>query len=266
MGTRPDLDPIAGRSARLNWAFGWYLHWYFYRRFHAVRVARAGLPRDWAGRPVIVFGNHPSWWDPAMYILLCTKLFPGRAGFGPMDAAALENYGVLRKMGVFAVDQSSTRGAAQFMTTSLRILRQPGTSLWITGEGHFTDARRRPVGLRPGLAHLARRVPNAVFLPLALEYAFWNESKPEALAMFGPPVPAPADDSVAGWTAQFEQALGQTMDGLAQLSIARDPAPFQPLVQGGVGVGGIYDLYRRGRAWLGGRRFDPAHEPHEAGE
>ncbi len=256
-------DPVRERSGRLNWAFGWYLRWFFYRRFHAVRVARAGLPMAWPGRPVIVFGNHPSWWDPAMYILLCIKLFPGRAGYGPMDAAALVRYGVLRRMGVFGVDQSSLRGAAKFLGTSLRILGQPGTSLWITGEGHFTDSRRRPIRLRPGLAHLARRVPDAVFLPLALEYAFWNESKPEALAMFGGPVAAPADDSVAGWTAQLEHALAQTMDDLAQLSMARETAPFLPLVRGGSGVGGIYDLYRRGRAWVSGRRFDPAHEPGE---
>ena len=259
-------DPVAERSPRLNWAFGWYLRWYFYRRFNAVRVAHTGLPRTWAGRPVIVFGNHPSWWDPAFYILLCIRLFPDRAGYGPMDAAALQQYGVLRKMGVFGVDQSSLRGAARFMATSLHILSRPNTSMWITGEGHFTDLRQRPIRLRPGLAHLARRVPDAVLLPLAVEYAFWNESKPEALAKFGPPVPTPADTSVAGWTAQLEQALTETMDDLAQLSKTREPAPFVSLVHGGAGVGGIYDVYRRGRAWATGRRFNPAHEPHKAGE
>ena len=259
-------DPVAVRSARLNWAFGWYLRWYFCRRFHAVRVARAGLPRGLAGRPVIVFSNHPSWWDPALFILLCIKIFPGRTGYGPMDAGALKQYGVLRRMGVFGVDQTSARGAVQFLGTSLRILSDAAATLWITGEGHFTDARTRPVRLRSGVAHLARRVPDAVLLPLAVEYSFWNESKPEALVLFGAPVSAPEDSSVAGWTAALEGALTQAMDDLAALSIARDAAPFVPVVRGGAGVGGIYDLYRRSRALLGGRRFDPRHEPHGAGE
>ncbi len=57
--------------------------------------------------------------------------------------------------------------------------------LWITAEGAFTDHRARPVALRPGLAHLARQVPGAVILPLALDYTFWNESRPEALLRFG---------------------------------------------------------------------------------
>ena len=85
-------------------------------------------------------------------------------------------------------------------------------------------------------------------------------------ATIGAPVPAPADDSVAGWTAQLEQALTQTMDDLAHLSKMREPAPFVSLVHGGAGVGGIYDMYRRGRAWAAGRRFDAAHEPRKAGE
>ena len=259
-------DPVRERSRRLTWAFNWYLRWYFFRRFHAVRVARRGLPRGLDGRPVIVFGNHPSWWDPALYILLCARLFPGRAGYGPMDAEALGRYGVLRRMGVFGVHQDSLRGAAQFLTTSLRILSDPAATLWITGEGHFTDPRLRPICLRPGLAHLARRVPGAVLLPLAVEYSFWNESKPEALAMFGTPVAPPSDTTVAGWTAHLEGALTQTMNDLSALSMARDAGPFLPVVRGGAGVGGIYDLYRRGRALVAGRPFDPRHEPHGAGE
>ena len=43
----------------------------------------------------------------------------------------------------------------------------------------------RPVRLRPGLAHLARRVPGATIVPLALEYPFWDERTPEALCRFG---------------------------------------------------------------------------------
>ncbi|MBV8911654.1 MAG: lysophospholipid acyltransferase family protein, partial [Acetobacteraceae bacterium] len=106
----------------LFFAFGWYLRWLFYRRFHAVRISRTGLPAAPPGRPVIVCSNHPSWWDPAFFILLQTRLFPGRTGFGPMDAAALRKYGVLERMGVFGIELDTARGAARFLSTSLRIL------------------------------------------------------------------------------------------------------------------------------------------------
>jgi len=256
-------DPIAVRSGRAFWAFGWYLRWLFYRRFDAVRISRAGLPRGFASRPLIIYGNHPSWWDPALYILLCTLLFPDRRGYGPMDAKALGNYGVFERMGLFGITLDTPRGAARFLSTSLRVLSDPASILFITAEGEFADARRRPLQLRPGIAHLARRVPDAVILPLALEYVFWNESRPEVLMRFGDPIEAGPQRSVAEWTSHLEAELAHTMDWLATEAVQRDPREFQTLLRGAAGMGGIYDLYRRGRALAGGRRFDPRHEPTE---
>lgn len=258
-----DYDPVATRSARLFWAFGWYLRWYFYRRFHAVRLSRSGLPAGGAGRPLIIYSNHPSWWDPALYILLCIKLFPGRPGYGPMDSAALGKYGVFERMGVFGIEPGTPRGAARFMSTSLRVLSDPHSILWITAEGDFADPRQRPVQLRPGIAHLARRVPDAIILPLAIEYSFWNESKPEALARFGTPIETGRDRTVAEWTQYLEAELTRTMDALTAESMARDSRLFQPVLRGVAGVGGIYDLYRRFRATAAGQRFDPTHEGRE---
>ena len=212
-----------------------------------------------AGQPLIVYSNHPSWWDPAIYILLCDMLFRGRAGYGPMDGAALGKYGVLERMGVFGVAQDDKRGAAQFLRTSLAVLETPSTMLWVTAEGSFNDCRSRPVRLRPGLAHLARRVPGAVILPLALEYTFWNESQPEALLRFGEPLQH-RDGTVADWTQRLEAALAATMDTLAAESMTRDPALFQPLVRGGAGIGGLYDSWRWLRATASGHRFDASHE------
>ena len=256
-------DPVAVRSGRAFWAFGWYLRWFFYRRFHAVRLSRSGLPGAFAGRPLIIYGNHPSWWDPALYILLCVKLFPERLGYGPMDAKALGSYGIFERMGVFGIALDSPRGAAQFLSTSLRILSDPSSVLWITAEGEFADARRRPLKLRPGIAHLARRVPGAIILPLAVEYTFWNESRPEALVRFGQPIEAGRHRNVAEWTDHLESELARSMDTLAAESIQREPSLFRTLLRGGAGVGGIYDLYRRSRALAAGRRFDPRHEQRE---
>jgi len=166
---------------------------------------------------------------------------------------------VFERMGVFGVALDSPGAAARFLKTSIHVLSDPASMLWITAEGEFTDPRRRPLRLRPGIAHLARRVPGAIILPLALEYTFWDESRPEVLARFGAPVETGAQHSVAEWTAILQDALGATMDGLAAEAMQRDPALFQTLLRGGAGVGGVYDLYRRSRARLAGRPFDPRH-------
>ena len=144
------------------------------------------------------------------------------------------------------------------------MLASPSSILWITAEGRFTDARQRPMRLRPGLAHLARRIPQAIILPLAIEYGFWNESRPEAMVRFGAPIDCGSGErGVPDWTAWLERELTRCMDVLAVESMSRDPALFRPLVQGGAGIGGVYDGWRRLRAWGAGRRFDASHEGRE---
>lgn len=258
--TLANEDPIAARSPILFRLFTLYLRWYFWRGFHAVRMSRTSMPMVPPGRPVILYTNHPSWWDPALFILLSDVLMPDRRSFGPMERNALGRYNLLRRFGVFGIDTSHARGAARFLDVSLRVLADPSSALWITAEGEFTDPRRRPVRLRPGLAHLARRVEGAVLIPLAIEYTFWNERKPEALVRFGTPIETGGGPSVAEWTARLEGELAANMDALAAESTTRDPALFSPLLSGTAGVGGIYDLWRRVVAWSRGRRARIAHE------
>lgn len=256
----PDDDPLAVRSPFLFWAFGWYLRLYFWRNFHAVRISRAGLPQLPPGRPVIIFTNHPSWWDPAFFILLSNTRLRDRVGFGPMESVALGQYGILARMGIFGIDLDSPRGAARFMAVSRRVLSKPTSALWITAEGHFTDCHKRPVRLRPGIAHLARRHPGAVLVPLALEYTFWNERKPEALARFGIPIEGGGERGIAAWTELLEGELTRTMDALAADSATRNPALFESVLRGRGGVGGVYDLWRRARALVAGRPVRLSHE------
>ena len=256
---------LAARSAVLARLFGRYMTRYVARHFHAVRIARGGLPRLPEGRPAIVYTNHPSWWDPAVFMALATLLFPGRPAWGPMDAAALEKYGIFRRIGIFGIEPGTRRGAARFLRVATAVLADPAAMLWVTAEGAFTDPRARPVRLRPGLAHLARRLPDAVLVPLALEYPFWTERFPEALLRFGDPIPAenhhPAGNHTTGdWTAILEARLTETLDALAADAMTRDPARFTTLLSGAAGIGGGYDLWRRLRAALAGRRFSAAHD------
>jgi len=219
------------------------------------------VPAGFAGRPIVIFSNHPSWWDPALALLSLPRLLPGRREFGPMDSAELRRYGLFRNFGVFGVEPGTIRGASMFFRTASGLLRLPDVSLYITAEGAFADPRLRPIRLRPGLAHLARRCPQAVFLPLALDYCFWNESKPEALLRFGPPVQAAEPGSVASWQSALEAALTGVMDALSAESAARNPASFTTLFSGTAGVGGVYDVWRRLRAAVLRQDFEARHQP-----
>jgi 1-acyl-sn-glycerol-3-phosphate acyltransferase len=223
------------RSPQLLALFARYLRrWYFPRHFSAVRLSGAmpTLPSDGSA---IVYSNHPGWWDPLIYVLLATGPLSSHVGYGPMDAKSLAQFKFFEKLGIFPIELDSTRGTARFLRVADEILGHAGNSLWLTAEGAFVDPRRRPVRLKPGLAHLAKRFPETTILPLAIEYPFWNEPKPEALIRFGAPV---RDGG-------FDAALETTMDALADAAMTRDPARFETLLRGRQAIAGTYDLWRR---------------------
>ena len=232
---------------------------YFRRHFRAVRVShgeRLGLVEQ---GPLIVYANHSSWWDPMVSVLLAQKLLPGRRHYAPMDAVSLERYGILKRIGIFGVDLNSIRGAARFMRTGLDLLAGGGV-LWITPQGRFVDPRERPLVFKPGLAALAGKVRGGcTVLPLAIEYAFWNERMPETLLHFGEPVFV--DGTAADIEDRLKAALLETMEALERMSIARDPAAFAVLHAGRAGTGGFYALGQRAFARLRGRSFVPDHMP-----
>jgi len=237
---------------------------YLRRHFRAVRIAGASrLSTIAPGTPLIVFANHSSWWDPMVCVLLAHRLLPQRKHFGPMDAAALERYGFLKRIGIFPVEMNSARGAAQFLRTGLQLLAQDAV-LWITPQGRFADSRERPLVFKPGLARLAHRAgPGCVVLPLALEYIFWDERLPETLLEFGAPILV-GDSSLEDLALRLPQALQAAQDSLREKAMARDPLQFDLLADGTAGTGGWYGFGKRLFSRLTRRPYQPDHTAHPA--
>ncbi|HEU5070774.1 MAG TPA: lysophospholipid acyltransferase family protein, partial [Verrucomicrobiae bacterium] len=231
-------------------AFAVYSRWFVARHFHTVRLSVAGEPPHVPGLPLVVYVNHASWWDPLVCLLLQQRCFPGRPAFAPIDATALAQYRFFARLGFFGVEQNHVRGAAQFWRVANELLQRSDPILWLTPQGRFADARERPARFRAGLGHLPERGATAAYVPLALEYAFWEERKPEVLGRFGEVEiveqcasrrPARAVD----WTRHFEEKLARTQDALAAEVRRREPADFRTLLHARSGVSLGYDTWRR---------------------
>ena len=188
----------------------------------------------------------------------CTK---GASITCPIDVNGLTQYPFLERLGFFGVEVGTTRGSLAFLRQSQAILSRPESVLWITPQGEFVDPRERPVCLKPGIGHLAYRQSAATIVPMALEYPFWNDRCPEALARFGEPITITArrSETPQVWTTRIEQAMEKTQDQLAEEARRRDPAAFLTVIGGTSGVGGVYDTWRRLRSAFRGESFHPEH-------
>jgi 1-acyl-sn-glycerol-3-phosphate acyltransferase len=241
--------------------FGRYAECYLARHFHAVRLSRAGgLPPE-TDAPLVVYLNHPSWWDPLVCLLLARRLFPDRWHYAPIEASALGRYWFFRRLGFFGIEAGTRKGAATFLRVGRAILSRPMTGLWVTAEGRFTDPRQRPVRLQPGLSHAVQHLGRGVLLPLALEYPFWEERGAEVLVRFGEGIAIDGGGTrrVSAWTALLEQRLEATMDALCVEACRRDLSAFEALLHGRTGIAGPYDAWRGLRAYIRGESFHRTH-------
>ncbi len=258
---RPSQSGDLPRGSRWLLRAFWIIAWRRLRRsFRAVRLLNAEGLRNVPPGPVVIYLNHPSWWDPLVCMAIVQRLLPRRMHRAPISATALEQYGVFRKLGMFPVEQDSPRGAAQFLRAAQAVLAANGV-LWITAQGHFTDARSRPTRLMPGLGALLQRSQHVTVIPLAIEYSFWNQRLPEALTAAGEPVyvNTAREHTAAEWTALLEVRLQAVQDLLAEVSQTRDPSSFTTVLKGKRGTSGVYGTWQRARERLLGRQYHADH-------
>ena len=133
----PQISPLTLRFFRR------VVRRYFRQHFRAVQAQNAARLRNLSG-PIIVYGNHSSWWDPMLIVLLGELLLPERNHYAPMDGRALGQYPILKKLGIFPVEMATPRGAARFLSTAEAVLTGGGV-LWLTPQGRFADPREFPL-------------------------------------------------------------------------------------------------------------------------
>ena len=238
--------------------FRWIVRRNFANTFHAVRLQGMRQVRDLDG-PLLIYANHSSWWDPMVAFLLSGELLGTRRHYAPMDATALKRYRILSWLGIFPVEVSSARGAVRFLRTGEAILRGNGV-LWVTPQGRFADVRERPIEFKAGLAALATRLPGCQVMPMAIEYVFWDERTPEVLLQLGEPVRVREGETTEALEVRLMAALEGTMAEMRERAMSRNARQFERvLVHGRVGVGGMYGLGKRVKAFLTRKPYQPEH-------
>lgn len=253
------MTPVPGRaifpaspSSRVRSGFLWYTRRLVGRKFNSVQLSpesesTISEAAD-SDAPLLLVTNHPSWWDPLILFLLADRFFPDRPGAGPIDAEQWHKYSVMKRLGVFGLDPSHTDALDALVAHCTELCaHNPRTALGITAQGTFTDVRA-PVRLRPGAAAIANVIPDVRVLTISLEYAFWNEPKPEVF-LHAQGVPVQEARSITAWHRALTHSLRTGSESLAEHVIARDPGAFRPLAsahtRSGSGVTPFHDLWMR---------------------
>ena len=219
------------------------------RKFHGSWMAPGGCALlehiNEINGPVIIGMSHCAWWDPMVGLLLHGRFMANRTPSSPMDAVQLARFGIFRRAGVFGIDPDDPRSLGRMEAwVRERFEEDPGTTLWLTPQGRFTDVRT-PIRPRPGMATIAAAHPRASVFALAIEYPFLLDSRPE-ICLRLIEIPAPENPTITGWQRRITESMQENGDALAEIVKARSTEGLEPVLSTGrTSIHPVYNLWLR---------------------
>lgn len=213
--------------------------------------------------PVIFTSTHPSWWDGYLTWPV-NKVLGNRDGYLMMDTLSLRHYRFFTWVGAFGIDRANPRAALESVEYSANLLKEaPNRAIWIFPQGTITPPDRRPLGLYPGVAHIARRLPVCEIVPVVWRLAYRYEQRAEIFIRVGAPLHLAETErrSTREITRWIDDALTAEDDRLADEltngDISRPLPGYVPLMRGRASINRVWEQVQRAAIRLVGRDPGP---------
>jgi hypothetical protein len=206
-----------------------YVGWKVRRAFRGLWMSGRLPPAD---RPLLVYANHPGFWDGFVAHQVCRAA--GWDGYCLMEERQLARYRFLARLGAFSIRRGDPRSALESLRYAARLLRRPGAAVVVFPEGELRPIGTGRLALERGVEVLGRLAPRARCVPLAVRYAFFEHELPDVLVVAGDAhAPAGLED--------FARRLAAVT---ARVAAARSTSGFVPLVRGRRSVAERWDAVR----------------------
>ncbi|MFW5883777.1 MAG: 1-acyl-sn-glycerol-3-phosphate acyltransferase, partial [Verrucomicrobiota bacterium] len=143
------------------------MRWRLWRHFHALRFHNEAALQD-ATYPLVLYGNHPSWWDTFLKLPLLQRF--GMEYWVMMEARTLGQLPWFRRCGVFGVDLESKADRARGLRYAAGLLNDAQAAARRRVLILYPHGRLIPQGeawppFERGLEGLLRLCPTATALP-----------------------------------------------------------------------------------------------------
>ncbi|PJF46802.1 MAG: glycerol acyltransferase [Chloroflexi bacterium] len=226
--------------------------------FHRVYLRQAAPPPGSDSPPLIMFGNHSTWWDAHLMMALNEECWH-TDGYVIVEDTQLVRYSFFRWCGAFSVNRRDPRSAVESMNYAISLLTAasrrgaPPRALLIFPQGKIRANDVRPLAFYQGAGRIASRTAQQVgacaLYPIALRCEFIGEQKPDAFISVAHPVVVRKAEGADALdprriTARMEQALTEELDRLRSDVVAYRLTSFTPLIQGARSINRIWDAVR----------------------
>ncbi len=206
----------AQKNRQLEFLFSFYNRNLIKRRFQSLRISGLiGIVERRVDSPLIIYANHSSWWDGlvAFEISRRCKL----PSFIMMEERHLENLFLFRKLGAFSVARENPRQAIKSIDYAADILKKDARhALWIFPQGEILSNDLRPVHFFNGISRIIEKMGAVQIIPVAMNYEFLGDFKPEIFIKVGKieTIKADVDFQTKKYTAYLAAKLTGLLDQL----------------------------------------------------
>lgn len=171
----------------------WVAKRFFYRmlenRFYSLKIKnKENLEKRNPNYANILYAPHCNWWDGIVGYNLVKRVVDTRIR---MMIEEMNRFPILAKAGAFPVNKKSAQASMQALQYAVDQLSKGDISLWIFPQGIIRPPMFRPIEFQTGMAYIAKNVIKKYgginLIPVAINYSFLREDKPEVLVEFGEP-------------------------------------------------------------------------------
>ena len=159
-------------------------------RFFALRVKNEELfdkrNKDY---PNILYAPHCNWWDGIVGYNLVRRVFHVKLR---IMIEEMNRFPLFAKVGAFPVNKKSPQEAMKSLKYISEDLCKPDMGFWIFPQGIIKPPNFRPIQFQTGLTYVAEQVAKKCggvnLIPVAVNYTFLREDRPEVLVEVGEPI------------------------------------------------------------------------------
>ena len=167
-------------------------------RFYALRIKNLETFEQKRDKryPCILYAPHNNWWDGIVGYNLMRRAFKVKTR---MMIEELNRFPLFALIGAFPVNKASAQEAMKALVYIANdLIKDPTLGFWIFPQGIVRPPNYRPIEFQTGLTYVAQKVAKELggvnLVPVAVNYTFLREDRPECLAEVGEPIVVTADN------------------------------------------------------------------------
>ncbi len=174
----------------------WFADRVFFRmlshRFYALRVKNIEAYNERRNKnfPTIFYAPHMNWWDGIVGYNLMRRAFKIKRV--RMMIEEMNRFPMFALAGAFPVNKASAQAAMESLRYIINDLNSPDMGFWIFPQGIVNPPNHRPIEFQTGFVYIAQNIARkhggVNLVPVAVNYTFLREDRPECLCEVGEPI------------------------------------------------------------------------------